>query len=101
MRTERQADGFLAFTMVAVLMATACVPIVGAAPARDAASDIFQNGYIAQLKIEIPREGMAGLRRNPRSYVRATVREGATTYTNVAVHLKGAIGSFRQVDDNP
>lgn len=33
--------------------------------------------------------------------VRATVREGAKIYTNVAIHLKGAAGSFRSVDQNP
>src|SRR2546426_464197 len=33
--------------------------------------------------------------------VPATVREGTLVYTNVAVHLKGAAGSFRPVDDKP
>jgi cell division protein YceG involved in septum cleavage len=30
-----------------------------------------------------------------------TVREGETVYTNVALHLKGAAGSFRSIDQNP
>jgi len=36
-----------------------------------------------------------------RPEVFATVREGGVTYTNVAIHLKGAAGSFRHFDDKP
>lgn len=36
-----------------------------------------------------------------RPEVKATVREGGVTYSNVAVHLKGAAGSFRPFDDQP
>jgi hypothetical protein len=36
-----------------------------------------------------------------RPEVVATVREGGTVYTNVALHLKGAAGSFRPFDDKP
>jgi DNA-binding transcriptional MerR regulator len=44
-----------------------------------------------------------GMRGQPqeRPEVLATVREGQTVYTNVAVHLKGAAGSFRPFDDKP
>ena len=31
----------------------------------------------------------------------AEIREGQTTYTNVALHLKGAAGSFQSVDQKP
>ena len=63
--------------------------------------DLFIDGYIPSLHIQIPDEGVAGLRRNPRKYVRATVKEGTIVYTNVAIHLKGGPGSFRQLDDYP
>jgi len=36
-----------------------------------------------------------------RTNVLATVREGNNVYTNVAVHLKGHLGSFRPVDSKP
>jgi len=39
--------------------------------------------------------------RQERPEVRVTVREGSTLYTNVALHLKGAAGSFRPFDDKP
>lgn len=36
-----------------------------------------------------------------RPEVLATIREGDRTYTNVAIHLKGSMGSFRPFDDKP
>lgn len=36
-----------------------------------------------------------------RPEVAATVREGTNVYSRVAVHLKGARGSFRPIDDKP
>ena len=39
--------------------------------------------------------------RTERPEVSATVREGGVVYTNVALHLKGAAGSFRPFDDKP
>ncbi|MBI4662091.1 MAG: CotH kinase family protein [Verrucomicrobia bacterium] len=39
--------------------------------------------------------------RQERPEVLATVREGGRVYTNVAIHLKGAAGSFRPFDDKP
>jgi hypothetical protein len=71
---------------------------------------IFTNDLVLELEIEIPEQGLATLRQyqwSPRAKpsdripVHATVREGAAVYTNVAVHLKGAAGSFRPVDDKP
>lgn len=63
----------------------------------------------ARIRIEIPDAGMRELRayeqiwrqaRPERVDVRATVREGGKTYTNVAVHLKGSF-SFQPIDGKP
>src|SRR5206468_1723491 len=41
-------------------------------------------------------------RREPRKYVKATLKEGdKVVYKDVGVHLKGAAGSFRYIDDKP
>ena len=40
-------------------------------------------------------------RQAERESVRCTVREGTNVWNNVAVHLKGSLGSFRSVDDTP
>ncbi|MCX8156156.1 MAG: CotH kinase family protein [Verrucomicrobiae bacterium] len=64
-------------------------------------ADLFTNGPIPFIQIEVSREAYESLRRNPRQNVTATVREGGKTYVNVALHLKGAAGSFRPVDNKP
>ena len=71
--------------------------------------DLFTDGTVPRIEIEIPRSGMSALRRThwggggseKRPVAKATVREGGAVYSNVAVHLKGAAGSFREVDDRP
>ncbi len=68
-------------------------------PCRGA--DFFESGRVPQIRIEIVKTNMESLRRDARKYVPATVRDGETVYTNVAIHLKGAAGSFRSVDDRP
>ncbi len=78
---------------------------------RESISDtLFTNTTVRRLSILIPPEGMATLRkyhwrREPeeetRVNVSATVREGDLVWTNVALHLKGAAGSFRPIDSKP
>jgi spore coat protein H len=74
--------------------------------------DIFTNTQVLRIQIEIPDEAMKILRgyrwegfgggvQDKRPSVKATVREGDKVYTDVAVHLKGAAGSFRSIDSNP
>jgi len=74
------------------------------------ADELFTNGLVPRLHIEIPLQGIAQLQSyewdrksngKDRSNVLATVREGANLYTNVAIHLKGGLGSFRPLDDKP
>jgi hypothetical protein len=67
------------------------------------------NSGVRHLEIEIAEEGMTLLRRHSyrsrqegqRTNVAATVREGKRVWTNVAVHVKGALGSFRPIDHKP
>ncbi len=64
-------------------------------------ADVFTNGAVHQLRLSISAADMESLRQDAREFIRATVNEGATTYQDVAVHLKGSVGSFRPVDDKP
>lgn len=97
-------------------MALACCIAVHASDSQplklaQAGDDLFTRREIRKIQIEIPEGGMAQLRTqrewernaNPdeRPSVQATIREGSAVYTNVALHLKGAQGSFRPVDQNP
>ena len=80
--------------------------------ARNMASqEIFAGSKVLRIEIEIPEEGIQELGTyrfqfragsdQPRPKARAIVREGGREYRDVSVHLKGAAGSFRPVDDKP
>ena len=64
-------------------------------------ADLFTNGPALTIRIEVSKAEMEALRRDPRHYADATITEGGRVYKNVGVHLKGAAGSFRQLDDKP
>jgi hypothetical protein len=82
-------------------LATATVLGKPLAPEDAAADAFFNSGRVPILKIEIRHPQLNSLRRDARTYVTATVREGASVYTNVMIRLKGGAGSFRPLDDKP
>jgi spore coat protein CotH len=70
------------------------------------AKALFEQPKLLRIQLDIPEVGLSLLRRTrwesgDRPVAKATVREGGRVYTNVAVHLKGAVGSFRPIDDKP
>jgi hypothetical protein len=73
----------------------------GAKSKRDPSEAFFTNVSVPRLKIEIVGTNLAALRQDNRKYVRATIKEGETVYEEVGIHLKGAAGSFRGLDDRP
>jgi len=70
---------------------------------------LFAASEVLRLRIEIPEKGMETLKKyqwtfgpqQEREAVQVTIREGNLVYTNVALWLKGAAGSFRAIDDKP
>src|SRR5829696_1396284 len=68
---------------------------------RDKSDDFFESGVVPELRIEITGTNLTQLRRQQRNYVRATVRDGERVYQDVGIHLKGAAGSWRELDDRP
>lgn len=86
--------------------ATNTAPVFKAPPRRPAhlkpGADLFTtNRGVLYLRLQLEKSALDSLRRDPRRYVRAQLFEGDIHYRDVAVHLKGAAGSFRQVDDKP
>src|SRR5262249_33055826 len=69
------------------------------------ALDLFADGQIPRVGLELSDDVMDQLRRNPRKYVTGAVVEavakGERRYTNVSIRLKGGPGSFRPLDDQP
>jgi len=81
-----------------------------ASASATSSDELFTNTFIRHLRIEIAEKDMARLRAyrwrkeeapEDRPTVPCTVLEDDARYTNVAVHLKGGFGSFRNVDSNP
>jgi spore coat protein H len=68
---------------------------------------LFEPPTLVRIQVLIPPAGLNVLRRThwgngqDRPEAKVTIVEGGRTYTNVALHLKGAAGSFRSVDDRP
>lgn len=74
-----------------------------AEPSKPDATDLFfASKHIPKITIEITGKDLDNLRANNRTYVRCTLREDdKRVYDFVGVHLKGAAGSFRGLDDRP
>lgn len=64
-------------------------------------AELFTNGPVRQIGIQLPAPAIESLREDAREFVQATLTDGAATYSNVAVRLKGSVGSFRPIDDKP
>ena len=76
-------------------------------------SDLFfDNGLVPEIRIELKKSQEAKLREDLRRYVKCTIVETLpnpdapdspheTTYTEVAIKVKGAAGSSRELDDKP
>jgi spore coat protein H len=69
---------------------------------KDASDPFFEEGRIPRLRIEINPQQLQRLREDARRYAEATVvEEGGATLGRVALKLKGAAGSFRDINDRP
>lgn len=84
------------------MFATALLLLAVAAPKPDPAADLFAHkGPVPVVRITLDKENLALLQREPRKYVRATVRVGDQTLRDVGIHIKGAAGSTRDWNDKP
>lgn len=66
----------------------------------DPSDAFFTNGVIANLRIDLDPAAVESLQQNSRRYVRATVTEGTTVYSDVGLHLKGNV-TFQFLDQKP
>jgi spore coat protein CotH len=98
---------------LSIASANAAAPAAPAQVAQNSAAgdDLFTNASVPKLRLEIPASGIAALHRDPvnstrtanslRTNVLGTVREGTAIYTNVSISFRGALGSFRPIDQYP
>ncbi|HXI51603.1 MAG TPA: CotH kinase family protein [Candidatus Saccharimonadales bacterium] len=96
------------------LLLAACVLVLAAQPALPAEGgrsrgsnsasakedDLFAQPRVYQLKLELPDSAMESLRKEPRQYVKGTLREGTTNYAGVGVRLKGGTNA-PSIDKKP
>ena len=82
------------------------------AKAVDPSDLFFGSGLVPEIRIELKKSQEAKLREDLRRYVKCTIVERLpnpdqpdspreTTYTEVAIKVKGAAGSSRELDDKP
>ncbi|MBL9087765.1 MAG: CotH kinase family protein [Planctomycetia bacterium] len=77
-------------------------PAVPAPPDEVAAYFTSPKGPVPTLRLTISAADCATLDAAPKTWVRATLREGErVVYEDVGVHLKGSAGSFRPLSDKP
>jgi len=80
------------------------VSIAGGAQTSPGAAEgpsLFGSNLVHRFRIEIAAADLQKLRQDPRQDVRVSVRHGDKFYPDTALHLKGRVGSFRDVDDKP
>ena len=65
------------------------------------AHELFSSPTVRSIRIELAESDVEALKKDARKFARATIREGKTVYKDVGLHLKGAAGSFRGLDDKP
>jgi hypothetical protein len=71
-------------------------------PVHDASDDFFEADTVYRITLQFTETQLERLRTEPRSYARGTlVVEGEAPLTDVAVKLKGAAGSFQELDGKP
>src|SRR5882724_5892184 len=77
------------FGLILVLLSSDSGTAAEAKTNAAAADDLFSEPKVLQLKIEIPAASLDALKKAPKTYVKATVREGDTVYADAGVRLKG------------
>ena len=86
-----------AITLLALVVALAPLR---AANKSDASEPFFNEGRVHTLQIEVPASSLPAFKLGQRDYVRATVRDGTTTWRDVGVRLKGH-STFQPIDRKP
>ncbi|MSQ96724.1 MAG: hypothetical protein EXR98_19520 [Gemmataceae bacterium] len=89
-------------SLFAALIVAATLTHVASAqsPAKQSAA-FFKSDKVLDLVIDLGPKDLDALRRNPRAYAKATLKDGDKTYKDIGIHIKGAAGSFRGIDDKP
>jgi spore coat protein CotH len=93
-----------------IFAAAACAAMVCSLPSNAAEGkkksevpadeELFAQTKVLKLRIDLSPTAQEALRKEPKTYVRATLREGSQVLNDVAVRMKGS-GSFQGLDKKP
>ncbi|MEY2408117.1 MAG: spore coat protein [Verrucomicrobiota bacterium] len=97
---KRIARLFLAFLMTWIPALQLAMAGSKAAKENVGSDDLFAQSRIFRIQVEIPAAAQLSLKKDPRNYVKATVREGDRVFGEVALRLKGN-GSFQGLERKP
>lgn len=86
--------------LLLALLALSALAAEGKKKKTELASEFFSGNVIHKIKITLPPDQLAVLKKENRQYVRSTVKIGDTLLTNVAIRLKG-MGSFQALEGKP
>ena len=90
-----------AILLIAFCPAFASAQVKPAAKADPSAEVFKRTAPLPTFKITVDAGNLKLLNAEPKKYVRCTVAVGDKTYKDVAIHLKGAVGSFQNWDAKP
>src|SRR5262245_17347864 len=98
---------FVALLSLAVALQVIISPVwlVSASSADTARAlpgdDLFACTNVPAFGIDIDAANLQSLRREPRSWAKATLRCGNEVYPDVGLHIKGSQGSLQSIDQRP
>ncbi len=94
--------------LIRFLSSLVCASCVFAAPlsaqtkkALAEREELFKTPRVLEIVIDLDKKELDALRQAPRTYAKATLKVGGKIYPNVGIHIKGAAGSYRGIDDKP
>ena len=74
---------------------------LGGAQKPDATEKLFQSSKVLDVSVDLGAAELDALRKEPRKNVQCVLTEGGKVYRDVAIHVKGGVGSFRPIDAKP
>src|SRR5258706_14814783 len=89
-----------AFALVHVLLPTPLAAAEGKSSRASGATDLFAQPKVHRIQVEISDSAVEALRKEPRHYVKGTVREGEQVYRDIGIRLKGG-STFQAIDKKP
>jgi spore coat protein CotH len=83
------------------LLLISTLPAAAQTKAHKASAEFFAGTKVINLSIDVGAKELESLRREPRKYVKVTLKEDDKVYKDIGIHVKGAAGSTRGIDDKP